>query len=901
MLGAGQLMTALNFVVAQNDIPQATAKNAEGLEKMARAAGKANSAVGQLAGAFTGMVAFNWIRQGFGAILKPAADLELSLKNLAVLTGANSEKLAEYREEAFRVASITPYGAQQMVDSLTKLAQVTGSAQSAMAALEPTTQLAMASFGKLSIEKSTKMVGEMTRGFGLAGEQIPLAAEKIASGTKAMGIQIQDVSSVMGRLSLAATRGGQSFDEILKTMLITKRVIPSQEMAATAISRVTSALADPKRRADLEAIGVTTLNAAGEIRPLSEVMIDLATRYQTGASSVRDAINKAFGERAVLPVIATIQQLTQGVRDNDGKVHKLGDAYAYLSTQLSGNSSVLKELSDAYKESTAGRIENMKNSIENLAISFGSMLAPAINTAASIITTLADILRTFSNLPGVSSILSSLLRFGGAVIGIWGVIAALDGFKRLITVINTNVLGAVGTTSIFSTRIALLRIQMAGATSAGTAMGYAFAFIRGTALSAATAVKGFLASMGPLGWVLMILSFLPEIFGAIKKVASAISGELEALAKLTFEFWREEATAFYDWFEKTWAGSAFGSMINDIKGGGAKGSITGFFSPQARIIAELQQQQERAAKKTAEIMREGGKQVYDYLQLGTKEMDKVVGELKGIIDYKPKAADWNVFRQLRTSVTGALKGGQLNPDQRKMAEGMDRASTRAQELALASQRRMLTPREHAELGTMLTALSAGATEMSLLNPKFISASLAKKFGKDTAKPILESLSGKGLDYAKILAQLRSGQFEVGSLSGFVPHLGETPTTEALINGTAKPDQLRSGLLPGKPEGFSGMDEAIKRSPEAMRWRRAKMPDLGWGAWKKAFQTPEAQAEHESQHVKKMADGIDALGKKMDGTLNVRVVGESRSDPLGSSSGSGLFSDIVGGILGGGGS
>lgn len=882
-LGAGQLYTAISFLVGKNEVPQATEKNAAGLERMAHAAGKANTAVGQLAGAFTGMVAAGWIQRGMTAIVKPAADLELSLKNLQVLTGANAEAMAKYQAEAFRVAAITPYNALQMVDAMTKLRQVTGDQTAAMKALEPASQLAMASFGKLTIEKSTEMVGQMVRGFRLAGEEIPLATEKVASGTVAMGLQIQDVSNIMGRLSMAATRGEQSFDEILKMMLITRRVIPSQEMAATAINRVAAALADVKKQAALAQIGVQTIDpATGRIRAMSSIMLDLATRYQTGAVVTRNAINQAFGERAVLPIIATLQQLTQGMTDNAGNVHKMGDVYSFLTEKLRGNTSVLKELSDAYKESTAGRIEEMLNQVQNLAVSLGTLLFPAVQSAASVIGVLADAFRAVTAIPLLSGTIGIILRFGSGILIVWGLVAAFDGFRRVLSVVNANVLAATGNWHSFRVGIGLVRIQMQHAAATSGVFAAALVGVREVAFTVGAALKGlvasvrtFLTSMGPVGWALFIISLVPEVISSLKDAW-----------KTTIEYWKDDIRGWSAW------------LTEELKRGTTTGKLLDFFLPslkQVKLIEDAQAQarklQEESAKKTQEILREGGKQLYDYMQLGSKEMNKVVDELKGIINYKPKAADWGMVYQVQSMAREAAKK-KLTPEQRAGMEGIQRAGKFATRLAFESQRRTLLPHEKVDLETALTYMQAEASEFGIKGVAGFTPGLGERFGKKVVSPILEASSGAAMARAKLLAAGRGGVFETGRLPGWNELEGDTVTGAMVAAGTHPPQFRRQkGILPPGRPGETPFK--IKRESLDFSWAKdIQRQD-------RAIQTEVERTVQHQQLLKTLNGNNEQLLKRLNGTLDVQMKGEGAGkDPLTGGGAGGVFSDTEGGYLGG---
>src|SRR5512136_2030256 len=114
-------------------------------------------------------------------------DFETALSRMQALTAVDAAGLAKFRAEAMRVASITPYGPTQMLNVLLKLQRALGDTSAAKRALEPTVQLAMASFGASTPEKSAEMVSQMVRGFGIGQEDIQTASERTFAATKLMG------------------------------------------------------------------------------------------------------------------------------------------------------------------------------------------------------------------------------------------------------------------------------------------------------------------------------------------------------------------------------------------------------------------------------------------------------------------------------------------------------------------------------------------------------------------------------------------------------------------------------------------------------------------------------------------------------------------------------------------
>jgi len=215
-LNGGTFRIFLDFLRGRNTA--ATQRSLDELGKTTKKAGKAAKSARQnfndLAGAFTGIMAAKAVKQALTGFIKPAADMQQSMASIGALTGATGNTLTKFKNKAIETAGKVIGGPTSLSNALLRLYQVTGDAQTAIDALEPTAFIKMASAGRVSMEQAVEFMGDAIKTFGFSGEQATDAMERIFAVSKRTGVPLENLSQNFFKLREAALLGGQSFDEI---------------------------------------------------------------------------------------------------------------------------------------------------------------------------------------------------------------------------------------------------------------------------------------------------------------------------------------------------------------------------------------------------------------------------------------------------------------------------------------------------------------------------------------------------------------------------------------------------------------------------------------------------------------------------------------------------------------
>lgn len=658
--------------ISLNGVSQTTSGMAQvsrATKHMGDSAQTARKGFANLAGAFTGIVAASFVKDALAAVIKPAMEFETALSRIKALTGSTAGQLALFRNEALRVAAITPYGPTQMLNVLLKLQRALGDTAAAKRALEPTTQLAMASFGALSPEKSAEMVSQMVRGFGIGEADIKTASERTFAATKLTGLGIEDISKVMGKLATASTLGAQSFDEVIKMFVLARREMPSSERAATLLMTTYSEMGKPKVREGLGRLGIAMADAMGHPRKMSEVMLELADRYQGSSREVRNAINNSFGKQAQKPVLAILNQLTTGIRTQSGELLQGRAAYDYISKGMVNSKGILQDLSDQYKKTAAAQWQEMVESLSNLGIVIGEFLLPRLNSLANGLRNFFQAARSFFESKVGKALADVLVPFASYAGLIWAGAAALQGFGKIAMVVTGNLMGLFGTLK----KIAGVMGAFKGLQGLGGLLG-----MSGAGGNIATQLGRVL---GPIG---LLVTAAGLLYKSIKD--QGVWGTLNYQAREASARSTEGLTAA--------GGSIYRSLLRE----------------QQQLLNE---------KKTAdELAIKSAKEWYSYIQLGTKQWMEAVNNFKGIIEYKPPKIEAGALYGLQAQFAGvekATKGKAGGTDEYNIAVSARAAALEANRLLgiAYTNPRGLSPRQADTLRSLSRDLTVWGQRLGL--------------------------------------------------------------------------------------------------------------------------------------------------------------------------------------------
>lgn len=189
-------------------------------------------------------------------------------------------------------------------------------------------------------------------------------------------MRLGDFNTMMNKVAPAAAGANLSLRDVGGAMAFLTEVMPSQRMVATGISRLIDALNHPDIRKGLRMMGVEVQKVGGGLRPLDEIMQDLAERFpklaegtQTAAEFFKEvsALGRGGG-RGVMFTMEGRKALTQMITHLD--------QYLDRQRQIDQNTDEFAAATTAQMQSLGVQWQIFLNRVRAIVIAIGTDAIP---------------------------------------------------------------------------------------------------------------------------------------------------------------------------------------------------------------------------------------------------------------------------------------------------------------------------------------------------------------------------------------------------------------------------------------------------------------------------------------------------------------------------------------------
>lgn len=421
----------------------------------AAAAGKANAGSKKIA---AGMVAVGVAAGAMAAAaVAAAAQLETRMQNVATIWTDASLSIEAAGDRIVDMSQTLPQSAATLAEGLYDIASSGFQGAAALEVLEASATAASA--GLTDTATAARAITAVLNAYGLTADQASTVSDVLFQTVNLGVVTFEQLANTMGDFVGSAAVAGVSIDEAntaLATMTLTG---VSASEAGTSLNRVLQEFIKPSEgmAAMLERLGYATGLEALEAEGLRGIMEKLRIETGGNATEMATLFNEIRGLRGALALIAAE-----------------GDNYNRVAAGMTDETQLIGATARALEEqqkSTSYQFQILKNSVVAAAISLGESLLPAIKA----------IVGAFQ-----------------AAVDVWNAIPApLQTIIGVGTILAGLLVGMAGTFILLSPAI--------------MATGPAWAVFTGGVTTATTAVRGFMASLGPIGWAITGISAIIPI------------------------------------------------------------------------------------------------------------------------------------------------------------------------------------------------------------------------------------------------------------------------------------------------------------------------------------------------------------------------------------------------------
>lgn len=286
--------------------------------------------------------------------------------------------------------------------------------------------------GQVSLQDASRATMGIMNAFKIPFQQVnavlDVQFQLVRKGVGTFG----QFANVIGRAVPSAVKYGQSLDTLAGSLAFLTRNGLSPAMAAASTARAMDALANPHSVANLKSLGVASFDAAGNFRPMVDVLTDLRTKImalppQKRAAALFEAFKGSGGTIQAMRMInqlilkpGQIESWSGFINDMSKSTGQFGKAYTTMSKTAASQTQLLKNRFQILKVEVGQAVAPVFLKIVSVlgkVVGWFNKLSPSTKR---IITDIALLATAFAIVAGVA------LVIGGAILGLAAIFAALD-------------------------------------------------------------------------------------------------------------------------------------------------------------------------------------------------------------------------------------------------------------------------------------------------------------------------------------------------------------------------------------------------------------------------------------------------------------------------------------------
>jgi TP901 family phage tail tape measure protein len=204
-------------------------------------------------------------------------NFERTLNTIKATTGATKDELNAIKESSLDLGAKTVFSNQQVAESYLNLSRSGFTVAEQLQAMPGLLDAAAASGGDLA--QSASIVAGTLRGFGLEAGKAGHVADVLAKAANVADGEMSDFGDAFKQIGPVASSANQSMEDTAALLAILANNMIKGSDAGTDLKGILSRLVSPEQIKLIEQLGIKTTDAAGNIRPLIDIIIDFKKKF----------------------------------------------------------------------------------------------------------------------------------------------------------------------------------------------------------------------------------------------------------------------------------------------------------------------------------------------------------------------------------------------------------------------------------------------------------------------------------------------------------------------------------------------------------------------------------------------------------------------------------------------
>lgn len=287
---------------------------------------------------------------------RTAAAFSLEMARVRANTGATDQQFSQMKESAKGLAVQFGKSPEVVANAMGELAKAGLDAEGVMKSISPI--LALAAADNMELARAVEVAVSTMAQFGMTTNDFGTIADKLQATANASTTSVDSIGEALSFVGPKAQEAGQSFDDVAAAIATLADAGLRGSLGGTGLARVIESIANEEGK--IAALGVSTRDAAGGMRPFIDVLEDLGkkTANMSNVDKIRlfTDIFEIRGANAALSLSTMRDKFNEvlGTIENSG-----GAAMTKAEIVMNSFGGAVDQLGSAFKNLQSTVIESM--------------------------------------------------------------------------------------------------------------------------------------------------------------------------------------------------------------------------------------------------------------------------------------------------------------------------------------------------------------------------------------------------------------------------------------------------------------------------------------------------------------------------------------------------------------
>lgn len=300
---------------------------------------------------------------GIASTINTYADFEAAMSNVKAISGATANEFVALTEKAKQMGAVTKFTASESAEAFTYMAQAGWDAKDMIEGIDGLMSLSAASGESLGL--TSDIVTDALTAFNMPAKESGRFADVMAQASNATNTNVAKMGETFKYVAPVAGALGYTIEDTAVAIGLMANSGIKASQAGTSLRSLLTNLTHPVGQAKdaIEALDLSITNADGSVKPLSQTMEELRSKFLALSEAERTQYASMLAGQEGMSGLLAI------VNSSDADFRK-------LTEEINNSSGAAKRMSEIMMNNLAGKYELFTGSIDSVKMALGERFKP---------------------------------------------------------------------------------------------------------------------------------------------------------------------------------------------------------------------------------------------------------------------------------------------------------------------------------------------------------------------------------------------------------------------------------------------------------------------------------------------------------------------------------------------